>query len=283
MTQNATTVSMALLAAEVLLALGVVVAGAGFYSHSIVGCHVCMLGSIAVLACFAFAIPLGIVLAPLWLDIVIISAVIFATLYTCSPCMAICCCRRRSPGSDEETPLTSQKALSGLLGAQAAFDSFFDQCTVVGREMLESGCITSDDVEAQEPALIIGLTAVVTLRALLRSAGRSCLTLADGRELNDDDISSFANPAVALLYRPFRIARDEVAGVKISSEEQCWMEWRLLEAEPGKLSDISMPEESRQTELLRVCSQATGLALDITRWDIFKSRMTSVFEALSKV
>lgn len=59
--------------------------------------------------------------------------------------------------------------------------SFFQQMNHVGRQMLDRGLLTPEYVEETPPALLIGLPAVVLLKAIERSpAGQKVLILADG-------------------------------------------------------------------------------------------------------
>merc|ERR1719492_331692 len=117
------------------------------------------------------------------------------------------------------------------------------------------------------PVAMTSLTAVVILRALLRSLHTQGLKLADGTVVKDSDMLSGAwGPRSGLeLLQSFKEARETLEGLHLSDDDRDWMERRLLFG-----ADVEVSDERRV--IAEVCTKINGMQMALTRLLVFRLR-----------
>jgi len=189
---------------------------------------------------------------------------------------------------------------AGLLGSasfERVFASFVEQCVRVGQELRKRGVVTDEDIVSMDPSVIIGLPAVVILRACSRSCGHKGLMLADGSEVDAQKLEVENSWIASILLGPFFRVKKQLEQLELSEEEKEYVELRVLlgdDAPPipsvafGAESIIAtqarqhgQTEKERLDALKEVVGTVVSLAIDVTRLDVFKTRTNAVFERLA--
>lgn len=159
-------------------------------------------------------------------------------------------------------------------------ESFVAQSEYVCQELLEGDRLEHQDVQAQDPHVLLGVTKVVILRALLRARGSGGVMLATGTTLKDKYIAGKWWPEnEQKLFEVFKNAREILEGVKeVSDEDAQWMEKYLVDG----------AEKAGEADGWKatVCSMICGMSIDVLRLRAFKirkERWRLMYEKLGRV
>lgn len=172
--------------------------------------------------------------------------------------------------------------------------------------MMRGGVLTPSAVEDEEPYVLIGLPAVVLLRALARSPRGRKLELADGfvvseeqlppleedsdQDAEDPDLDPDSKPRLRRVWDKMMSAKSalEQAGLDDASMELLEVSVVVGQADASGLSDkaraqlqqFDAMQGERHGHALAVKSGVTDVAIELTRMPMFKSRFEEVLEGL---
>lgn len=170
------------------------------------------------------------------------------------------------------------------------WNNFFEQCLVVGSDALRDGLLTREECEDAEPFVILGITAVVVLRAIQRSPPGSNLELADGMLLHEGNRPS--HPDVRAIWESVLVAKALLESAELTSEELRLLEATTLlgttelDGRPAScaelLGDFTKLPPDRKTTLNNIRTELTGVALAMSRKNVFQGRFMGVLEELGQ-
>jgi len=168
------------------------------------------------------------------------------------------------------------------ISALRIWSSFFTMCTVQGKQALDDKFCTRDTITNEDPSFIIGLPALVILRAIKPSEHQVGIELADSLVITE--MNRPTDPASDVVYPWLIQIKQGLKNLLLTHEEYKYMErWVVMGDDPDMCQSIVVPAgmtEKRNSDIKRVTSQVAGLATRVTQMPTFH-RMFS--EATSNI
>lgn len=156
----------------------------------------------------------------------------------------------------------------------------------MGRDALERKLLTSEALADMEPFVLIGLPAVVVLRAVARSPAGEEIELADGFVLTHANAPR--SQEAQKVWKKILEAKLALGAAAPSADDFQALEASVL---VGQAEPESLPEDARKmlfkfegihsrqrSQLKTVQSAVVDVAIELTRLPMFQSRFDEVFE-----
>jgi hypothetical protein len=158
------------------------------------------------------------------------------------------------------------------IAALRIWSSFFTMCTVQGKTALEEKFCTRETIADQDPSWIVGLPALVILRAIKRSEKIAGIQLADSLIITE--MNRPTDLASNVVYPWLIQIKQALATLALTDAEYAYVErWVVMGDDPVMSKLIVLPaggiSEARMQKIKRCTSLINGLATRVTQMPTF--------------
>ena len=165
------------------------------------------------------------------------------------------------------------------LGVTTVWNSFFNQCYTLGCEARQTGLITKEECEDQEPFLFLGLPALVIYAGLERSVELDSegIVLAKGVEITEENRPS--GTVSNLVWRPSMHVKGLIKAAKMDEADKQFVRRSLLRQHNDDPDGATLPQ-GRIVVLNEIISGLNSLAINVSRLMKFSTRFREVLVLL---
>ncbi|KAK7843906.1 putative membrane protein, partial [Quercus suber] len=187
-------------------------------------------------------------------------------------------------------PLIRTPSIKNTLKAALIWDSFFQACEDIGKELLRDGAIGLQDLDAwrhsKNKIVNIGIPAYAFLDCFLRSIKSGSI----GFLMRDHiDITSVNRPegrAFDWLYEPMCIIKDQIRSLNLQETEELYFYKHCLygggaaRIESWQNGDIPFHDENKRAQLEGISRRLQGFCLTLSRLPTSRHRFFEVVKAI---
>lgn len=165
------------------------------------------------------------------------------------------------------------------LGVTTVWNSFFNQCYTLGCEARQTGLITKEECEDQDPFLFLGLPALVIFACLERSVELDSegIVLATGVEITEENRPS--GTVSNLVWRPSLHVKGLIKAAKLDEADKQFVRRSLLRQHNDDPDCATLPQ-GRIVVLNEITSKLNSLAINVSRLMKFSTRFREVLVLL---
>eukprot|EP01062_Namystynia_karyoxenos_P058666 TRINITY_DN50181_c0_g1_i1.p1 TRINITY_DN50181_c0_g1~~TRINITY_DN50181_c0_g1_i1.p1 ORF type:complete len:455 (+),score=109.08 TRINITY_DN50181_c0_g1_i1:79-1365(+) len=177
--------------------------------------------------------------------------------------------------ASRQSSITSAGSGVPIADVSSAVHSFTLQAVEVGRQCIQAGLMARDDVEAQEPALFLGLPGLTMLECVLRSLEEEnplALRLANGTVVTPETFEP-GDAAGLAIHAALVEGRRRVQALHFEADEVARLRRAVLHAEGDEGG-------TRSVEITRTASFFQSVATDISRLEPFHKAFNEVLGSL---
>lgn len=158
--------------------------------------------------------------------------------------------------------------------------NFFTMMSQVASELIRSGVADRDDITSYEPHALIGLPAVVVLKALLRTPYNTHhFELADGTYIDETTrpIDAFSTK----VYEKMAGIKRDIAALGLGTNDINFLTKFLYTSDHSKcLTERKLITDDRMSALMKISSKITDIAIMITIVPTFQSNFAGVVRTI---